>query len=176
MAKKSAQKSPPKKQSKRKRSNKKPLPKFDPPKTIKNATLGTLRLTAVLTDNVEYSVQHELGGERVDLVLYSADGSQEMETTIAVACQLVKSFPKVQSRIKKYLTQTLVKKVNTHLRPKGDPLRPADLWEQLALELIYLHPTGNATFWYAALEVLLHHSLALYGTADGTITDFDTPG
>ena len=95
---------------------------------------------------------------------------------IAVACQLVKIFPKVQSQIKKYVTQTLIKKVNQYLRPPEDPLRPADLWKQLDLKFVDLHANGKASFSYAAMEVLLHHSLMLEGTADGTIIDFDTPG
>jgi hypothetical protein len=158
-----------------KKTTKKPAAKKEPAKAIKTGTLGTLNLTAVLTNELEYSVKLPLGGVRVEMVLYSALKSQEMETTIAVAAKLVKDFRQVDARLKKYLTQTVVKKINANLRP-DDPIRPAEFLAQAELCLVYVHANGKASFWYSSMPVLLDHSLALNGTADGTIEDFDTPG
>lgn len=146
-----------------------------PPKTIKNDTLGTLRLSSVQPDQIEYSVDCQLDGESVEMTLYSAEGSQEMDQTIALACDLANNFAKVRSRLHKYVTQTVVKQVNKNLLPTT-PVKPHDFLDQLELTLIDLHADGNASFWFSPADALRGHGLVLYGKSDGSVHDFDTPG
>jgi hypothetical protein len=145
------------------------------PKTIDTKALGTLQLTAVLSDCLEYSVDCELAGETTELVLYSKEHTGDMDTTIESASKLVKGFKKVKSRLNDYIGSVVLKAVNTHLRPK-DPITATALKKQLQLRFIDIHPNGDASFSYEAGDVLLGHALMLYGTSDGAIKDFDTPG
>lgn len=146
-----------------------------PPKTIEDATLGALRLSSVLPNQLEYSVDCELNGRRTELTLYSQENSQDMTATLEVAAQLVSNFKKVETRLSKYLVSVVLKAVNTNLRSKN-PITADSLKKQLQLTLIDIHATGDATFWYGACDVLLGHGLVLYGKSNGDIQDFDTPG
>lgn len=145
------------------------------PKTIDTKTLGTLELTTVLSECVEYSVECELDGRATELVLYSKENTTEMDATIQLASKLVGNVKKIKSRLDKYITSVVLKAINTNLRPEA-PITATALKKQLELRFIDVHANGDASFSYEAGEVLLGHALMLYGTSDGTIKDFDTPG
>jgi hypothetical protein len=145
------------------------------PKTIEAKALGTLQLSTVLSESLEYSVRCELDGNTVELVLYSKDNTLEMDATIELASELVRGFKKVNSRLNKYISNVVLKAINANLRP-DDPITVTALKKQLELVIIDVHANSDASFSYDAGDVLLGHALMLYGTSDGTIKDFDTPG
>jgi hypothetical protein len=146
------------------------------PPSIIHETLGKFQRTAVLDAGVEYTGEATLGGKEVELTLCSAAKSTDLAPSLALASQLVKGFAKVQTRLKKFLTGTVLPAVKARQPSGSAAFRSAEFMSELELTMVYIHATGEASFWYSAGDLLQEHGLVLYGTTDGTIESYDTPG
>ncbi len=148
-----------------------------PKKRVKTTDLGTLRLNAEPSPNYyEYVSTIRSDKGPVKLVLYSDVENGSLDEAIRCASILCQTLEKVVSQsIDCFIVEKVVPAINEHLRPH-DPLSQSDFLDELKLSIIHVHSNGDASFWFDPNDLMLEHSLVLYGDYEGLMSDFAMPG